>query len=218
MPKQCLHSLLCFLIFAVQAHGATLIWNGGGSDDNWSTAGNWTGVAFTAGDILQFGGSTRLAAVNNLTADSLVGGIDFTNNLNPNVSAFTLTGNRITLGGNITTASTSTGFNVIITDTIGFDIVLNATRTITLAANGTALHNLTINGVVSDGGGGFGLTTAGGARLTLAAANTYTGATTLGGTAAVVLNHANALPGGIGTAGGDERTDLCRRPARTGRG
>ncbi len=203
MPKQCLRSLLCFLIFAVQAHGATLIWNGGGADDNWSTAANWTGVAFTAGDILQFGGSTRLAAVNNLAANSLVGGIDFTNNLNPNVSAFTLSGNRITLGGNITTtAAASSAFNITINDQISLDLLLNGTRTITVNNNGDKTHNLTINGVVSDGGGGFGLTTAGGARLTLAAANTYTGVTTLGGTAAVVLNNANALPGGIGTTGG----------------
>lgn len=186
----------------VSLRGATLVWNGGGADDNWSTAGNWTGVAFTAGDILQFGGSTRLGAVNNLAVDTLVGGIDFTNNLNPNVSAFSLSGNRITLGGNITTASTSTSFNAITTDAIGLDMVLNATRTITVAANGTALHNLTLNGVISDGGGGFGLTTAGGARLTLATANTYSGTTTLGGTAVVVLTHVNALPGGTATTGG----------------
>jgi autotransporter-associated beta strand protein len=182
---------------------ATLVWNGGGADDNWSTTGNWTGVAFTAGDLLQFGGGTRLTPVNNLAADTLVGGIEFTNNTSASTAAFSLSGNRITLGGNITTVAVAgTAFNATINDQINFDLLLNGTRTITLGNNADKTHNLTINGVVSDGGGGFGLTTAGGARLTLAAANTYSGVTTLGGTAVVVLNHATALPGGIGTTGG----------------
>ncbi|MFM2165790.1 MAG: hypothetical protein RIS79_161, partial [Verrucomicrobiota bacterium] len=195
--------IFCMTITGVSLRGATLVWNGGGADDNWSTAGNWTGVAFTAGDILQFGGGTRLTPVNNLAADTLVGGIDFTNNTLTSTAAFTLSGSRITLGGNITTlAAASTSFNATINDQINLDLLLNGTRTITVNNNGDKTHNLTINGVVSDGGGGFGLTTAGGARLTLAAANSYSGVTTLGGTAVVVLNNANALPGGTATAGG----------------
>jgi autotransporter-associated beta strand protein len=196
--------LLAFVtLMPLASPGATLVWNGGGADDNWSTAGNWTGVAFTAGDLLQFGGGTRLTPVNNLAADTLVGGIDFTNNTLTSTAAFTLSGSRITLGGNITTlAAASTSFNATINDQINLDLLLNGTRTITVNNNGDKTHNLTINGVISDGGGGFGLTTAGGARLTLAAANTYSGTTTLGGTAVVVLNHANALPGGTATAGG----------------
>lgn len=196
-------SLALCLKVSLELEAATLLWNGGGADDNWSTTANWTGVAFTAGDLLQFGGGTRLAAVNNLAADTLVGGIDFTNNLNPNLSAFTLSGSRITLGGNITTsAAAGTVFNATINDQINLDLLLNGTRTITVNNNGDKTHNLTISGVISDGGGGFGLTTAGGARLTLAAANSYSGVTTLGGTAVVVLTNANALPGGTATAGG----------------
>jgi len=195
--------LLAFVtLMPLASPAATLVWNGGGADDNWSTAGNWTGVAFTAGDILQFGGGTRLAPVNNLAADTLVGGIDFTNNTLTSTAAFTLSGSRITLGGNITTLAGAGAFNATINDQINLDLLLNGTRTITVNNSGDKTHNLTINGVISDGGGGFGLTTAGGARLTLASANTYSGVTTLGGTAVVVLTHANALPGGTALAGG----------------
>lgn len=191
------------LLSVVTTPAATLVWNGGGADDNWSSALNWTGVSFTVGDTLQFGGSTRLAPVNDLAVDTLVGGLEFTNNTFASTSAFTLTGNRITLGGNITTTAVSGGtFNATINDQINLDLLLNATRTITVGNNADKTHNLTINGVISDGGGAFGLNMAGGARLTLANANTYTGTTTLGGTAIAVLNHATALPGGIGTSGG----------------
>lgn len=195
--------ILGLLLCCADAGAATLVWNGGGGDDLWSTAANWSGTAFTAGDVLQFGGSTRLAPVNDLAADTIIGGITFLNDTNPNVSAFTLSGNRVTLGGDIaTSAGAGPTFNATITDTIGLDLLLNATRTITVANSGDKTHNLTISGSVSDGGLGHGLTIAGGARLTLAGANTYSGGTTLGGTAVVVLSHANALPGGIGAAGG----------------
>lgn len=203
MHTKLLPSLAFVLLMPLASRGAVLVWNGGGADDNWSSALNWTGVGFTVGDTLQFGGSTRLTPVNNLAADTLVGGLEFTNNTFASTSAFTLSGNRITLGGNITTTAVSGGtFNTTINDQINLDLLLDATRTITVGNNADKTHNLTINGVISDGGGAFGLDIAGGARLTLAGANTYTGTTTLGGTAIVVLNHATALPGGTGTTGG----------------
>lgn len=194
--------LLCLLLITTQAPAATLVWNGGGGDDNWSTALNWSGVAFTAGDSLQFGGSTRLTPVNNLVADTLVGGIQFLNNTNPNVSAFTLSGNRITLGGDITTDAVTGGtFNASITDVISLDMVLSDSRTITTNNNSDKIHNLTIDGIISDGGGGFGLTKSGGSRLTLNGANTYTGTTTLTN-GVLVLGHAMALSGGTSSTGG----------------
>ena len=203
MDTKLLPLLAFVLLMPLASRGAVLVWNGGGADDNWSTAANWTGVAFTAGDTLQFGGSTRLTPVNNLAADTVVGGLEFTNNTFANTSVFTLTGSRITLGGNITTIAAAGGtFNATINDQLNIDLLLDATRTITVGNNADKTHNLTINGVISDGGGTFGLNVAGGARLTLAAANTYTGTTSLGGTAILVLNHATALPGGIGTSGG----------------
>ncbi|MES2598695.1 MAG: autotransporter-associated beta strand repeat-containing protein [Verrucomicrobiota bacterium] len=203
MLKRTLISALSFLSVVATTHGVNLIWNGGGATDNWSSALNWSGVSFTAGDTLQFGGSTRLTPANDLAVDTVVGGIDFTNDTFPNTSAFTLTGNRIILGGNITTAAITGGaFNAAITDQINLDMVLNATRTITLNNSADKIHNLTINGAISETGGSSGLNVLGGSRLTLAGSNTYSGPTILGGTAVVVFSHANALPGGMAAAGG----------------
>ena len=72
MDTKLLPLLAFVLLMPLASRGAVLVWNGGGADDNWSTAANWTGVAFTAGDTLQFGGSTRLTPVNNLAADTVV--------------------------------------------------------------------------------------------------------------------------------------------------
>ncbi|MBN2424367.1 MAG: T9SS type A sorting domain-containing protein [Calditrichaceae bacterium] len=45
-------------ILAFGAAGATIVWDGGGSDDNWSTAANWTGDAVPqTGDVVSFTGS-----------------------------------------------------------------------------------------------------------------------------------------------------------------
>lgn len=203
MLNRFLTGALCLFSMVASTHGANLIWNGGAASDNWSDALNWSGTPFTSGDTLQFGGGIRLTPVNDLAVDTLIGGIDFTNNTFASTAAFSLSGNRITLGGNITTAAVTGGaFNAAITDQINLDMVLNASRTITVTNNADKIHNLTINGAISDGGGGFGLGILGGSRLTLAGFNTYSGATTLGGTGVTVLSHVNALPGGTATAGG----------------
>ncbi|GEP46162.1 beta strand repeat-containing protein [Brevifollis gellanilyticus] len=203
MLKRSLISALSFLTVVATTQGANLTWNGGGANDNWSSALNWSGTAFTAGDTLQFSGSTRLTPVNDLAADTVVGSIDFLNNTLASTAAFSLSGNRITLGGNITTTAVTGGtFNASITDQINLDMVLNATRSITVNNNADKTHNLTINGAISETGGSFGLDVLGGSRLTLAGSNSYSGPTTLGGTAVVVFSHANALPGGMGATGG----------------
>ncbi|MCA1962596.1 MAG: autotransporter-associated beta strand repeat-containing protein [Prosthecobacter sp.] len=199
-------ALLCLgvsLFPTAPTSAADLLWNGGGADNLWSNALNWSGVTFTPGDLLQFSGSVQLSTQNDLAADTLVGGINFLNNTNTSTAAFTLNGNRIILGGNINTIAVTGGaFNATINNIINLDILLNGTRTITVANITDKTHNLTINGVIGETGGSYGLNTAGGARLTLNGENTYTGPTVLGGTAVVVLGHAGALPGGTGTTGG----------------
>jgi len=72
-------------------------WTGGSNtNDNWSRNNNWGGTAAVPGDSLFFGGNTRLTPNNDLTADASFVGITF----NSGAGAFTLIGNRITLGGN----------------------------------------------------------------------------------------------------------------------
>ncbi len=117
---------------------STGIWDGGGTDNNWSTAGNWDHNAVPVFPLgLQFGGSTRLNNNNDLpgiTVTSLM----FSNN----AGAFTIGGNDITLSGGIS-------FNgnpaAPITQTINLGMTWSANKTIDLPANG----NLTLGGSVT---------------------------------------------------------------------
>src|SRR3569623_81054 len=100
------------------AQAATLTWTGGGANDNWSTAGNWGGTAMNAtGDLIQFTGSTRLTPVNDF-ATSVIG-ITFLSG----AGAFTLSGNTITLAGDVLVSTTAT------LETINLGLNLSATRT-----------------------------------------------------------------------------------------
>lgn len=67
------------MTFAASAQ-TTYTWTGGGSDDNWSTAGNWSnGVPASSGNsVLVFSGSTRTSPNNNLGDWNLsVGRLEF---------------------------------------------------------------------------------------------------------------------------------------------
>lgn len=77
---------------SAHAGGATFTWNGGGSDNNWSTGNNWGGTAPSdAQNCLKFSGSTRTSSTNNFTAYAGGWQIIFTNSS----SAFTLNGNQV---------------------------------------------------------------------------------------------------------------------------
>ena len=174
--------------FATTSWAATDTWLGNTSA-NWAD-NNWTGGNSPplTGDSLVFAsaGSSGTTLNNNLPADFLIEGMTF----NAGASAFTFNGNEITLAGGITNSSTSLQI-------INLPMVASAVQTVTLTNGG---GNVTLGGVVSGAGG---LTTTGIGTLTLNAANTYTGATTLAnvaipaGTIAtptfVVLGNANAV-------------------------
>ena len=141
-------------------------WSGNATDTNWSASANWGGTAPVAGSGLIFSGTTRSANVNNFAADTLIAAIAFTNNTTG--QAFSLSGNRITLGGDITTATVASGS---ITDTVALAMILDGSRTIT--AN--ALHHLTLSGVISESGGARSLVKNGNGTLTLSGANIFSG-------------------------------------------
>lgn len=195
-------ALGCLLsLFLLTSAVAQSTWTGA-TDGLWSTSSNWTPAGTpSSGTILQFSGSTNPTTTNDLIG-FVVGGIQFTNHFNPLTTGFVLNGNQITLGGDITTSAlTSSAFNPTITDEINLYLLLNGSRVITTNSASDETHNLTINGIIGETGGSFGLTKAGGARLTLNAANTYTGATSLTN-GVLVLGHANSLPGGTASTGG----------------
>jgi len=137
-------------------------WNGAGADTNWGTTANWAGgMTPIANDTLNFAGTTRATNINNLTTDTPFAALNFNNTATGN---FSLSGNRITLAGNITSATASGSLS----DNSSVPMILSGTSTITTNTN----HSLTLSGIISGTGG---LTKAGSANLTLRAASTYTG-------------------------------------------
>ena len=115
-------------------------WTGLGSDNNWSTAGNWNNNAepiFPTG--LTFAGSTRLANDNDLT------GITVTNiTFDAAAGAFVLGGNGITLSGNLDFSGNPA---TPITQTVNLGMAWSTDETIDTPTNG----NLTLGGAITSG-------------------------------------------------------------------
>ena len=194
---------------AVNSQAAVRTWSGSAADGSWNNAGNWDS-AVLAGDSLVFGTSNAPLTLNNdlPTADISIAGIT----LNLGASAYTMNGSRITLSGDITDNETTNA------EAINLPMILSANRTATVATGG----NLTLGGIIS--GTGFGLTKAGAGTLTLSAANTYTGATNIGTTAAggtLKLTGSGTLGNGssiltIGTGANTGNLDLSAADATVG--
>src|SRR5690242_4037707 len=91
-------AFVALLLAAVSpASAGTSTWTGGGDNDFWLNPANWN-TPPAAGDSLIFTGTTRLANSNNIAVGTLFSSLTF----NSPASGFTLLGNGITLGGNIT--------------------------------------------------------------------------------------------------------------------
>jgi hypothetical protein len=98
-----LRLLACLaLVASSMTEAATLTWSGAGANDNWSTTANWGGAAPVGGDVLTFGGMTRLSPVNDLAAGTEIGGVLLPNNYAAGATAaFSISGASFVLGGNI---------------------------------------------------------------------------------------------------------------------
>ncbi|MDY0168320.1 MAG: autotransporter-associated beta strand repeat-containing protein [Thermoguttaceae bacterium] len=183
--------LAVLLTVSAAARADDRTWTGGGGDNRWTTAANWFNTAApVAGDALFFGGTTRLTPSNDVAADTSFAGITF----NSGAGAFVLSGNRITLGGNVTNNSTSV-------QTVQLDMILDSTRTV--AGSGS----MTLQGALSGDGG---LTKTGSGILTLSgsSANTYTGPTNVSGGTLTLGKSANVIsvPGDLDISGGAKVT------------
>src|SRR5687767_3568959 len=77
---------------------AIVTWDGGAVNNNWTSARNWQGdTAPAANDTLVFDGFARLTPSNDFLANTGFAGLTFA----PTAGAFTLTGNSLTLRGDI---------------------------------------------------------------------------------------------------------------------
>jgi autotransporter-associated beta strand protein len=117
---------------------STGVWTGAGTNNNWSTAGNWNQNAVPIFPIgLTFAGNTQLANNNDLTGIT-ASSITF----DSAAGAFRLNGNGITLAGNIDFNGNPAS---PVTQTINLNMAWSASETIDTPANG----NLTLDGAIT---------------------------------------------------------------------
>lgn len=175
------------ILLGQYSQAATRNWDGGavgGGNNNWSNKTNWSGSGISANDVLVFGG-TVTSNNNDTTAGTSYSDITF----QLGSGAFILSGNSITLGGNVTNNSTNL-------QTIGMNASLSGTRTFDAAAG-----NIAVTGILSSSGA-FGINKIGANTLTLSnSSNSYSGLTTVtAGTLALGAN--NAIGTGAVTVNG----------------
>jgi autotransporter-associated beta strand protein len=157
-------------------------WNGAGSDDNWSTAANWTnGYAPLTGDLVFFDGSTRTSPI--LETGYTVAGVTF----DSGAAAFTLggSGSTLTLAGGVTN-------NSAYPQTVSVPIQLpNANR----ATFNTASNDMILANDIYDGG--YGLFTTGGHALILTSPTlSYNGNMTIDNASALEVGGSGQLDAG----------------------
>ena len=211
------------ITFAANTAAQTFTWKGGNGTNNWNNAANWQGgVAPTgnAGETLIF--DQTATSFSPTPTNDFPAGTSFASiTVNSSGTAYTLSGNAISLGTgtvlNNTGGATTINLNqTITTGTIvvaaGSSLTLGVLGTNLLSNNNTLLTinnagTLTINSLIS-GSGGITQATNGGVTA-LNGANTYGGATTITpGT--VQLGNATALgsTGGATTVGVAATLDL----------
>ncbi len=190
-------AVLAFGVFAADSSlSATITWNGGGADNNWSTTSNWSGSTPANGDALIFSGAARLTNINDQLAS--VGTVSFgSGGFNISGNPLTLNGDFTSVGNNSWAISSTLGGARIFTSTSGtFTLsgaIINGSNLITIAGAG----DTTISGAIGSGSGG--LTKTGVGILTLSNVNAYTGATRITGGTISISSDTNlgAGPGAV---------------------
>ena len=163
--------------YALTFATSTPVWDGGGANDNFSTAANWVGDVVPvsgAATPLVFDGSTRLTP--NVNAAFQAQSLTFA----ATAGAFTIGGTYLMLAGIVNDSANE--------QTINAPIVAPAGLTVDGAGD------TTLGGTVS----GTTLTKKGAGALTLTGTNTYTDGTVLSA-GAILFNNHDALGTGIGT-------------------
>jgi len=193
--------------------GKLVLTNTGNSAVNGTTINQGTLQTGTSG-VLADGGAVSVSA----TVAGFNAVLDLDNN-NETIASLTLGGNQATSQAIVQTgAGTLTvGGTVLFNGTQQGGLITGkldlggATRQFNIGNSTNAVHDLTVQAVIS-GGSGIGISKTGAGMLTLSAGNTYAGTTTVTqGT--LLLNHANALPGGTSNSGGTSNVTFNGTPA-----
>ena len=166
-----------------------------------SFSNQYTGLTMIGGGTLAYGTDNAILSGNvtifNATLD-LAGHSDLIGALTMWGGSITTGAGTLTLGGDVTGSIDDTGATIYGNLNLG-----GATRTFTVA-DGVAADDMIIYAVISNTAGPFGLTKGGAGELTLANANTYTGATTITtGTLSVSSLNNGGLPSNIGASTSD---------------
>jgi autotransporter-associated beta strand protein len=150
-------------------------WTGGGGDSNWSTSNNWSMVPSNGSNLI-FSGTTGTSNTNNSLAS--VGAITF----DSTAGSFTLSGNDLTISGDITNNSINTQ-------------IVNINLTLSTAQQFNAVSgNLVVNGTIANGGNAP--TVTGPSNVTLAGGVSGTGGMIMNGTGTVTVSGNNSYTGG----------------------
>jgi autotransporter-associated beta strand protein len=165
------------LVLSPVASGAVLgSWQGAGGG-SWTSSSWTTNPSIPGGtnqDTATFGPSIAVSSTITLDGSRTLAGLGFSNaGASYTLSASSGDGSTLTLA-NTGTASASLS-NSAGSHTISVPVVLGSNLSVTAAANTT----LTVNGHISDNGSNKSLSLSGGGTLILAAANSYSGSTTI---------------------------------------
>ena len=150
-------------------------WSGGGNDNNWSTAANWSS-AFTNDSSLTFAGTTRTSNSNDMLTS--VGSITFANG----AGGFILSGSSLFISGGVTNNSANT-------QTINLNLTLSAPQQFNAASG-----NLKIGGTIANGGNS--LTVTGSSNTTITGSVSGAGALVMSGSGTLTLTNSNSYSGG----------------------
>ena len=173
---------------------APLGWTGGGTDGNWSTAGNWNWALPAGGQALAFLGLQQQSNTNDfLTA---IGQVVFGN------GGFALSGNPVTLQGGLVNESGSNSWNLITTlggvqSFVSSNGMLTVSGAVTNAGNVLTLDGAGTNVVSGMISGSGGLVKNGTGTAVLTTTNAFTGSTTVNAGVLALAYANNNGPGSL---------------------